>query len=178
MNIHGCISYASLQRTAGKHLARMLMKQTLSLSLFVLYYISLSHSLYLSLTLSPPSPSTLLTQHHHLSHLLSLSLSIFLPKPSISTSLSISPFLGLCMGGPLFLYTPTLSPPSPQSWGYWPTWQALMIIPITVRHPLPAWPRCLLIILLWSAQPEAWPTLSLLPFWPTNHSSHVTLCTL
>lgn len=45
-----------------------------------------------------------------------------------------------------------------------------MIIPITVRHPLPAWPRCLLII-LWSAQPEALSTLSLLPFWPTNHSS-------
>lgn len=31
MNIHGCISYASLQQTAGKHLA---MKQSLSLSPF------------------------------------------------------------------------------------------------------------------------------------------------
>lgn len=33
MNIHVCISYASLQQTAGKHLARMLMKQTNSPSL-------------------------------------------------------------------------------------------------------------------------------------------------
>lgn len=90
---------------------------------------------------------------------LSLSLSHLLPKLPISTPLSTSPFLGLCMGGPIISVPPP--PPSPQSWGYWPTWHALMIIPITVRHSLPAWPRCLLIILLWSAQPEAWSTLSL-----------------
>ena len=101
-------------------------------------------------------------------------LSISLPNPCISTSLYFSipcsphgdPII-FCITPPPFPF-----PPSPLSWGYWPTWHALMIIPITVRHPPPAWPCCLLIILLWSAQPEAWSTLSLLPFWPTNHSSH------
>ena len=86
MNIHGCISYASLQQTAGKHLARMLMKQTLSLSL--------PSSALLNLPLSALSINPL-TQHRHLSHLLSLSLSPSLHFPSLPLSLCLSP---------LFLY--------------------------------------------------------------------------
>lgn len=89
MNIQGCISYASLQRTAGKHLARMLMKQTLSLSLsisFPLHYYTVYPSFpRSSLSLAPPSPSTLFTLHHHLSYPLSLS-SYKLPSHPISLS--------------------------------------------------------------------------------------------
>lgn len=80
------------------------------------------------------------------------------------------------MGGYYFctitLFPPPLpSPSSPQSWEYCPTCHVLIIIPVTARQPLPVWPLCLLIILLWSAQSEVLSTLSLLPIWPTNHSS-------
>lgn len=65
---------------------------SLSLSLFYCTLYSISVSL---LTLSPPSPSTLLTQLHHLSYLLSLSSSISCPTQPLSPSLSLSvlPFL-------------------------------------------------------------------------------------
>lgn len=68
-----------------------------------------------------------------------------------------------------FCSTTPLSPPSPLSWGYWPTWQALMISPVYVAPPppVPGWPPCLLIILS-SAQPEALSTMNLLPFYQTN----------
>lgn len=139
MNIHGCISYASVQRTAGKHLARKLMKQ--HPPLLATYYISLFFAL------SPSLPALSINPAHS-------------ATPSVSSPLS--PSHSLSFPSSLF------SSPSPQSWGYWPTWHALMIIPIMVRHPLPAWPRCLLIILLWLVLPEAW---------PTNHSSHDTFST-
>lgn len=67
----------------------------LSLSPFycILYSIlSLSLS---SLSVSPPSPSTLLSQHHHLSYLLSFSLSLSFPSQPLSLSLSIISVLPL-----------------------------------------------------------------------------------
>lgn len=67
--------------------------------------------------LSSLPPSTLLTQHYHLSYH-----SIHLP---ISTSLSSLPLHYFCSTTPP-------SPLSPLSWGYWPTWQALMISPVFV----------------------------------------------
>lgn len=77
---------------------------------------------------------------------------------------------------PLHYFCST-TPPSPlslASWGYWPTWQALMISPVFFGPSVPEWPRCLLIILS-SAQPEALSTSNLLPFQQTNHS-HATSC--
>lgn len=62
MNIHVCISYASLQQTAGKHLARMLMKQTnttsptvLDSALFPLLTNHQPHSLNITICLIVPS---------------------------------------------------------------------------------------------------------------------------
>ncbi len=99
MNIHGCISYASLQRTAGKHLARMLTKQTLSLPLFLLYYISLSHSLYLCLSLSLSALS--INPAHSAS-------------PSVSSPFPLSPSLSLSRPTPpLYLFLHSLD----SAWG-------------------------------------------------------------
>lgn len=63
-----------------------------------------------------------------------------------------------------FCSTTPASPLCPPSWGYWPKWQALMISPVFVSPPVPEWPRCVSIIPS-SAQLEALPTSSLLPFW-------------
>lgn len=68
----------------------------LSLSLpstaYYTVYLSLSLS---SLSVSPPSPSTLLSQHHHLSYLLSLSPSLSFPSQPLSLSLYIISVLPL-----------------------------------------------------------------------------------
>lgn len=80
MNIHGCISYALLQWTAGKHLARMLMKQTLSLSSTAHYTVSLSLSLSaLSINPAHPASPSVLSP-----------LPLFLHKLPLSTTLSLA----------------------------------------------------------------------------------------
>lgn len=176
MNIHGRISYASLQQTAGKHLARTLMKQSLSLAFFFSFTPSFSMRLHplhqpcsLSITICLISFLSFLLQHSF-SHL-----SVFL-----HSSVSAVGVGGSTSSAPPHHHPskpPTLLSPSFQHWGCWSTWHPLMITPITVRQPPPAWPRCLLITLIWSAQPEALSALSLLPFWPTNYFN-VTLCML
>lgn len=173
MNIHGCISYASLQQTAGKHLATTLMKQSLSLAFFFLYCLSFSIHLH--------------PLHQPCSLSITICLISFLPFLLQRSYSHLSVFLRLCgRGGGQYFCTTAAPPhhqtpytfsPSCQYWGYWSTYHPLMITPIRVRQPPPVWPRCLLITLIWSAQPEALPALSLLPFWPTNHSN-VTLCML
>lgn len=157
MNIHVCISYASLQQTAGKHLARMLMKQTNSPSS--------PPSLPPSLPAAPSYCSTwqcIVSSPHSHHQPCSLNITICLIVPSNFPSSHPLP-----LSLHYFCSSTPPSPPSPLSWGYWPTWQALMISPVYVGPPVPGWPRCLLIILS-SAQPEALSTSNLLPFYQTN----------
>lgn len=93
MNIHEYISYASLQQTAGKYLARTLMKQPLS-PFSSLLCISFCH------------PTSVFLRPHYL--LYSFSTAICLTSPlSVQVLFPLLcnyPFLGLGMG-PIFLCT-------------------------------------------------------------------------
>lgn len=153
MNIHVCISYASLQQTAGKHLARMLMEQTNSPSLppsqppLTAVLDSASFPL-LTPTINPahstlPSVSSFhLTSHLHIPFL-SLPPLFLQHHSSFSTVSSVLRILTHMAGFDDF--TSLCGPPP----------------------PVPGWPRCLLIILS-SAQPEALSTSNLFPFYQTN----------